>query len=36
MSIIICYKCDKRVDSDYEEYYLKDDIEICESCKEDE
>ncbi len=36
MSIIICYECEKRVDTDFEEYF---DIEgykfICLYCKEE-
>tara|TARA_Y100001938_G_C7941650_1_gene354617 strand:- start:142 stop:261 length:120 start_codon:yes stop_codon:yes gene_type:complete len=35
MSIIYCYECDKRVDSDYEEIYYKGLELICEICKEE-
>ena len=35
MSIIYCYKCDRRVDSDYEEIHLKDFEVICGNCKEE-
>ena len=37
MSIIICYKCNKRVDTDYEEVFDIEDFEmICINCKEKE
>ena len=37
MSIIICNKCDKRVDIDYEEFHDLDDFKIiCNHCFEEE
>ncbi len=37
MSIIICYKCDKRVDTDYIEIFESEEFEmVCIDCKEKE
>ena len=37
MSIMICYKCDKHIDTDYEEFEDIEDFEvICIHCKEKE
>lgn len=37
MSIIICYECEKRVDTDYEEVFDVEDYNmVCIHCKEKE
>ena len=32
MSIIRCEKCERNIDTDYDDYYIINYIEVCEDC----
>ena len=32
MSIIRCEECETNIDTDYDQYFLRNDIEFCEDC----
>ena len=32
MSIVRCEICEVNIDTDYDEYYIKNDIQVCEDC----